>query len=129
MIKNEDVRILIVDDDEEYCRLLAGQLSSWGFSPRYISDARECMNEFVVYRPHIVLLDVRLPHKDSLELLRSMLTSNPHVAVVMISAYVDQQVAKKAIALGACDYIPKPTGGEELRRAIQWQVTGIEQES
>lgn len=123
----KEIRVLVVDDDEEFSRLLADYLTRWGYKAQYTIDDKEALNEYLVFRPHVVLLDVRLPRVDCLTLLREMLAEDPEVSVIVISGFVDQDIARQAIRLGACDYISKPFDADQLKRVISLQVADKEE--
>jgi len=59
-------------------------------------------------RPHIVLLDIIMPGMGGIDTLREIKSINPKIAVIMITAVIDEELAKRAMQLGADEYITKP---------------------
>src|SRR5688572_25381080 len=66
----------------------------------------------------LVLSDLRMPQMDGIELLRQIRTRHPDVAVVMITAVADVEVAVSCLAIGAMDYLTKPFHLEEVRARV-----------
>jgi putative two-component system response regulator len=116
-------RILIVDDEEMICVILAQRL----FRERYVcttaNDGREALSQFHKNTFSLIICDIKMPEMDGIELLRRVKTSNPNMMVMMITAFAEIQLAMEAMRLGAYDLILKPVDLELLvlsvRRALE----------
>ena len=100
--------VLIVDDDEAICELISEGLLEDGYSCDIASTADEALTKLHNYRFDIALLDIKLPGKSGMELLRAFQTLFQNTEVVMITAVKDLDTAIQAMKLGASDYVVKP---------------------
>jgi putative two-component system response regulator len=113
-----DARILIIDDVESNVRLLARLLARAGY--RHVAtttDARNAIEAYRVEQPHLVLMDLRMPHVDGFALLQQMhdlAPSDEVVPVLVITADAAPESRLRANLLGAADYLIKPYLLEEV---------------
>ncbi len=110
-------RILIVDDEAVFARAIATTLTRAGHSPLVattVAEARSILKEHAARPPEVVLLDMRLPDGDGLELLSKLIEQEPAPTVLVMTAYGDVGQAVKAMQAGAADYLKKPIDLEEL---------------
>ncbi len=112
-------RILIVDDDKDLCFNLSCILKEEGHEVIAASDGKQALNALAENVPDLVLLDVRLPGMDGVELLEEMKKIEKNLPIIMLTAYSDVKSAVKAMKLGAFDYITKPFDNEELTLVIK----------
>jgi DNA-binding NtrC family response regulator len=111
-------RVLVVDDEKLVCWSLSQMLAGAGYAVQTAmtgAEAREKFNDFV---PEMVLLDVRLPDANGVELLREFKGHDEDVVVLMITAYADADSAVSALKIGADDYIGKPFDIENIRHIV-----------
>lgn len=101
-------RILIVDDEELICRILARRLIKEGYSCATAHDGKEALNLFYTERFSLIISDIKMPEMDGLDLLRTVKAADPGMMVVMVTAYPDIDMAVEAVRLGAYDFILKP---------------------
>ena len=107
-------RLLIIDDEEGVRTSLSLLLAEDGYRVETAADAESGLACTLRSTFDLVLCDVRMPGRSGLELLPDLLTRQPDVPVVMMSAYGASDQALEAIRLGAYDYIAKPFEPEEL---------------
>jgi putative two-component system response regulator len=114
-VTRQPLRCLVVDDEARLRGALIRLLQSDGFTCFEAGNGVEALA--VLEREPVMLLvsDLRMPQMDGQELLRNVRARYPDVAVVMITAVADVQVAVDCIALGAMDYLTKPFVLEEVR--------------
>lgn len=101
-------RILIVDDEELICRMLARRLTKEGYSCATARDGKEALTLFCKESFSVIISDIKMPEMDGLTLLRKVKAINPGVMAVMVTAYPDIDLAVEAVRLGAYDFILKP---------------------
>jgi len=108
--------ILIVDDEEDICELVAGILEDEGHGARRARNSDEALAAIEARRPQLILLDIWLQGSklDGLQLLAAVKKQNPTVPVVMISGHGNIETAVTAIKLGAYDFIEKPFKADRL---------------
>jgi two-component system response regulator AtoC len=108
-------RILVVEDDSLTADSVARVLSRQGYDTAVVSngaDARKILEESAV---HLILLDIRLPDMNGLDLLRAAREVEPDIPAIVMTAYTDVKVAVDAMKAGADDYLQKPFELDELK--------------
>lgn len=113
-------KLLLIDDDQELCELLAHWLSQDGFEVNacYSTQAgRDYLANQAL--PDAVILDVMLPDGNGLDLLKVLRTEHPDLPVLMLSARGEPLDRILGLELGADDYLPKPCEPRELTARIK----------
>jgi two-component system NtrC family response regulator len=110
--------ILIVDDEKLLLSSLERALSVNGYNALTAKNGKGALAFFEKYNPDLVLLDVKLPDIDGMQLLRKIKEIDLHCPVIMMTAYSGIRGAVEAIKLGAYDYMAKPFDIEEMKFAI-----------
>jgi two-component system response regulator AtoC len=111
-------RILLVDDEPEICWIMSRALGELGFDVVTAESAQAAVSSFESQAPEVVLLDLRLPDGDGLEVLRRIRELDEHVPVVMLTGHGTIESAVRAMKLGAFDYLIKPVHLEEVRVVV-----------
>ncbi len=122
MITNKDIRILIVDDEEAYRFMLASLLETEGFSPATANDGIQAINTIQARSFDVVLLDIKMPKVDGIEVLRFIKENFPDTEAVMLTGVGDLKIAVECMKLGAYDFITKPYSSQELLTTIHRAV-------
>lgn len=107
-------RILVVDDDKDLRFNLSSILKDEGYDVLAVEDGREALKAVQNNSPNLVLLDIRLPCMDGMEILEKMRKKDKDLMIIMLTAYSDVKDAVRAMKLGAFDYVTKPFDNEEL---------------
>ncbi|MFZ5867605.1 MAG: sigma-54-dependent transcriptional regulator [Thermodesulfobacteriota bacterium] len=107
-------RILIVDDEKDFCDILLHLLKREGFSPLVAHDGETALEMTRAGMPDALLLDVKMPGIDGLEVLRRAKKLDADLPILMITAYGGLDGAVQAIKEGAYDYLAKPLDNREL---------------
>lgn len=113
------VRILFADDDADTRAIVADHLSAQGFAVETVADGVEAIDRLSENAYDLVLLDVRMPRKDGLEVLRFLKHLDLRPRVVMLTGVDELATALEAVKLGASDYLTKPFSFEALIRSIR----------
>ncbi len=108
-------RILVVEDDPATRRAWSELVSSWGFRIEAAEDGERALELVGTYEPHILLLDLKLPRRDGLAVLKELQERGLQILTIVISGHGDIPDAVKAIKLGAYDYLRKPVDPAHLR--------------
>ncbi|MFN8179556.1 MAG: sigma-54 dependent transcriptional regulator [bacterium] len=107
-------RITLVDDDASFRRLLGALLEERGYRVTALPGEGDVPAQVTLSRPDAVLLDLNLPARDGLSVLRDLVSADPEVPVIMVTGTEDVATAVKAIRAGAFDYVTKPVKVDEL---------------
>lgn len=111
-------RILIADDDEPTRRLLAESLEEEGYQVQVAADGRQALETASSFLPDLVLLDVKMPEIDGLEVARR-LHAKSSVPIIMLSALTEDIDRVAGLSAGSDDYITKPVRPRELLLRMQ----------
>ena len=103
-----DFTILVVDDEPGIIAMLSGLLKDEGYAVVTADSGREALNQIKQTRVGLVMLDLRLPDLDGLEVLRQIRSNDVNLPVIMMSAHGTISTAVEATKLGAYDFIEKP---------------------
>ena len=106
-------RVLLVDDDQELCELLADYLQQQGFQVHAVHDGDTALPEIERQAYDAVVLDIMLPGTQGLDILRKLRESS-HIPLVMLTARGEDTDRIVGLELGADDYLPKPCNPREL---------------
>jgi DNA-binding NtrC family response regulator len=101
-------RILVVDDEEMICSILARRLAREGYSCVTAHNGKEALNYFYKENFSLIISDIRMPEMDGIELLKKVKAVDPNGMVIMVTAYPEIDLAVEAMRLGAYDFIIKP---------------------
>jgi CheY-like chemotaxis protein len=112
-------RVLVVDDERFFREAIRELLEGAGIACRLASSAAEALEGAADPALGVVVLDIQLPDKNGLEVLRALRERRPELRVVMLSAHTDQEYVLEALRLGACDYLAKPLHEEEVRLSVR----------
>jgi len=115
----EQVRVLVVDDEETVRNLLQRILKEVGYDVATAANGQEALAKIAELKPGVVLLDIKMPGMSGMEVLQQIRTNWPETCVVMATAAADVQTAVEAMTKGAYDYITKPFNRDDLLLKVQ----------
>ncbi len=120
------IRVVVVDDHEVVRlglrSLLEAQPEMWVVAEAGSAD--EALRQVERHRPHVAVVDVRLPDRSGLEACREIRQRFPETRVVILTSHKDDQAIGQALRAGASGFVLKQVGGEELLRAVQAAAHG-----
>ena len=108
------LRVLVADDEEEIRNILSRILEKEGFEVITASDGEQAMQKICSDIPDAVLLDVRMPGLNGMEVLKKIKAIEENLPVVLVTAYADTHQAVEAMKEGAYDYLAKPFDNNEV---------------
>jgi len=117
-INNGKNRVLIVDDEEEICQLLAHLLDQEGLAPLVARDGKTALQQLRTASPDLMIVDLKLPDFDGLEILRWAKALDADLPVVILTAHAKIHGAVEAMRAAAFDYLAKPYDHAELIRVV-----------
>src|SRR4051794_633237 len=109
---------LIIEDEASLARNIRDYLEVDGFDARVCGDGESGLQMLESFRPDVVVLDLKLPGLDGLEVLRRVKARAGETKVIMLTAHGSVQTAVEAIKLGAYEYLSKPVVLSELKRVV-----------
>jgi len=118
--------VLIVDDERFFREAIDEILRDGGFETILAEDGASALAAATDPSVGVVVLDVRLPDMDGIQVLASIREMRPELSIIMLSSSTDQEIVLEALRLGACDYLAKPLHDEELTLAVGRAVDGFE---
>jgi two-component system, NtrC family, response regulator AtoC len=116
-------KILTVDDEFYILDLLKIFLEEKGHTVVAESGGLKVLEKVKTEKPSVVLLDVNLPGKSGLSILKDLKELDPELPVIMITGVGDDEVGRACLKLGAFDYITKPIDFDYLERVLWAQLT------
>jgi PAS domain S-box-containing protein len=126
----KDDKILVVDDEADISLILKLQLEDAGYTSVRAHDGIEALECLAREHFDLMLLDIKMPRLNGIQVLERARTEFPDVAVVMMTAHGNESIAVDAMKKGASDYIAKPFSSDEavkkVERAIAFNKSCIE---
>ena len=121
--------LLIIDDDPLIRKTLSSHLSGKGFEVLLAEDGEQGFQMFDKGLPDLVVLDIRLPDMDGLEVLRKIKAKASGALVIIMTAYDDMKTTIEAVKSGAFEYLVKPLDFVELDLTVDkaFQVKSLEE--
>jgi two-component system nitrogen regulation response regulator GlnG len=112
-------RVLIVDDDQELSAMLSALLQREGLISLVAPDGETALEMVPAARPDLLLVDVKMPGIDGMEVLKRVKEMEPQLPVVLITAYAEVPASVAAMRAGAFDYLAKPFYHAEVIRVLR----------
>ncbi len=117
-----NAKVLVVDDDKNLASFLCILIKGEGFKTYQAQDGKTALETVKSESPDVMLLDIKMPDMDGMEVLRQAKDLDPNLPVIVITGYSEAHGAVKAIKAGAFDYLGKPFENTEVVRAVHQAV-------
>lgn len=115
-------KVLIVDDQYGIRVLLKEVLEKDGHEVFQAPNGQTALGIVREHKPDLVLLDMKIPGMDGLEILRHIRLTEPNLKVIMMTAYGELDLIKEAMALDALTHFTKPFDIDELRKTVNAEL-------
>jgi DNA-binding NtrC family response regulator len=120
MEASSDKKLVLIVDDEKNIRLtLTGALEAMELGTDTAVNGEEALAKLDTKPFGLILLDLRMPGMDGMEVLRRVRQARPDIKIIIITAYGTIESAVEAMKLGAVDFIQKPFAPEEIRALVK----------
>ena len=121
----KDVRVLIVDDEVFFRRVLRDLLDKIGFTVvAEAADGSEAVEKFRAHRPHVTIMDIYMPEKNGIEATKEMLAINKNANVLICSASDFDSDTRAALDVGAKAILMKPFVPREIYETVKKVLGG-----
>jgi DNA-binding response OmpR family regulator len=107
-------KILIVDDEVKMCFTLTKLFELSHYSVAVAHNGLEALDKVDSFQPHCILLDIRMPQMNGVEVLKRVKQEHPEIVVIMTTAVVTEESREECLKIGAADYLIKPIDFKEL---------------
>ncbi|BBH25027.1 hypothetical protein Back11_63900 [Paenibacillus baekrokdamisoli] len=124
-------RLLIADDEaleREGIEWIVTRMMPNIFEVIHAENGRIAIQKADEFRPHIVMMDIRMPGIQGLEALKEIKAQNPQVKMILVTAYEYFEYAKEALSMGVKEYLVKPAKRDQIVTLLQRLVAEIDQE-
>ena len=115
----EKIKILLVDDEKEFVETLSERIRMRDHKSDVALDGEEALKLMDDDLPDVVVLDLKMPGIDGMEVLRRIRKAYPNVQVIMLTGHGSEKDEKEARKLGAFEYLQKPVEIETLMKKIK----------
>ncbi len=124
----KDIRLLLVDDEDDFRQTLAKRLAKKGIPPEQAENGEKALSILEKKEMDVVVLDVKMPGMDGIEVLRHIKKKHPRTEVIFLTGHAATQDGVDGIKTGAFDYLSKPIEFEHLLSKIKQAYDKIERE-
>jgi DNA-binding response OmpR family regulator len=108
------MRVLLVDDEQEFVETMADRLKMRDLDARTVYDGEAALSVVKKEEPDVIVLDLKMPGIDGIETLRRIKKAYPKVEVIILTGHGSEKDEETARSLGAFDYVTKPVDLDNL---------------
>jgi len=113
------IRVLLVDDEKDYVKAMAERMEMRDVSSRVALSGDEALRMVEDEAPDVMVLDLRMPGIDGMEVLERVKREHPHVQVIILSGHGSEKEEEEARRLGAFEYLQKPTDTSDVLKTVR----------
>lgn len=115
----EKIKVLFVDDEEDFVKVLAERMDMRDIGSKYVLDGNQALQQLEGEVPDVMVLDLRMPGPDGLEILEKVKKKYPAVEVIILTGHGSERDEESARRLGAFEYLNKPTEFDQILHVIK----------
>jgi DNA-binding NtrC family response regulator len=115
----ENIKLLLVDDEEEFVQTLAERIKMRDLGPDIALDGEGALKKVDDEAPDVMVLDLKMPGIDGMEVLRKVKKAYPKIQVIILTGHGSKKDEKEARRLGAFEYLQKPVDIEKLVETVK----------
>lgn len=120
------IKVLIADDEVEFASTLSTRLQLRNFEAAMVTSGEAALRAVADNCPNVLLLDMKMPDLDGLEVLAKLKDENPRLKVIILTGHGSFVVGREGMELGAFDYLMKPVDLNLLIAKIEEAYSTIE---
>lgn len=118
----KDFRVLLVDDETEFVQAMAERLKMRDLDADTVYDGEQALSFVEGQEPDVMVLDLKMPGIDGMEVLRQVKKSHPKIQVIILTGHGTEKDEEEARRLGAFDYLEKPVPLDVLIKKMKQAV-------
>lgn len=122
-MEGKSYKILIVDDDSEIRETIAEFLRNHGYEPIQVTNALSVVRTIKNQKPDLMILDMKMPGADGIQIVRALKRENIDIPIVVISGFLDGKNASILISQGVKSILAKPIDFDLLSKKINMALT------
>ena len=115
----EKIKILLVDDEEDFVKTISQRMKRRGQESDIALNGEQALSRIEQEVPDVVLLDLKMPGIDGMEVLRRIKKAYPEVQVIIMTGHGSEKIETEARTLGAFEYLQKPTKIDTIMNKIK----------
>jgi DNA-binding response OmpR family regulator len=115
----KNMKVLLVDDEEEFVKALAERLKMRDLRSDTVLDGEEALSYVEGQEPDVMVLDLKMPGIDGMEVLRQVRKAYPKIQVIILTGHGTDKHEEEAKRLGAFDYLEKPVNLDVLVKKMK----------
>ena len=115
----KEIKVLLVDDEEEFVQTLAERIEMREIGSDVALNGEEALKKVDANAPDVMVLDLKMPGIDGMEVLRQTRKAYPNVQIIMLTGHGSKKDEKEARRLGAFEYLQKPVPIDVLVKKIK----------
>ena len=115
----EKIKILLVDDEEDFVKTISQRMQRRGQESDIALNGEQALSRIEQEVPDVVLLDLKMPGIDGMEVLRRIKKAYPEVQVIIMTGHGSEKIETEARTLGAFEYLQKPTKIDTIMEKIK----------
>ena len=108
------IRLLLVDDEEEFVKTLAERIRMRGLDAHFAVDGKSALDMIETEAPHVMVLDLKMPGMDGKAVLRQVKANHSDIQVLILTGHGSEKEAEETLRMGAFDYLQKPVDIDTL---------------
>ena len=115
----QEFKVLMVDDEEDFVKTLAERMQMRDLAPQTALSGEQALQQVQEDVPDVMVLDLKMPGIDGMEVLRRVRKAYPQVQVVILTGHGSEKYRTEALRLGAFAYLNKPVEMEQLVKTLK----------
>lgn len=119
------MKLLIVDDEVEICDFLKSFFEERSYDVKSATSGEAALKVVEEFNPKVILLDIKMPGIDGVEVLKRVKSKHPKIKVIMVTALETRDKIEECLRLGADNYITKPLSLEYLENDVREKIESV----
>ena len=115
----KDMKVLLVDDEEVFVQAVAQRLKMRDLRSDTVLDGEEALSYVEDQEPDVMVLDLKMPGINGMEVLRQVRKAYPNIQVIILTGHGTEKDKEEAKRLGACDFLEKPVNLDVLVKKMK----------